>query len=109
MWGQSTSQSWHAHLKIEQRERLSMRVFATCLTFVQGLLMHSSETICTPHHLIHMLISLHQVKLAYRKAMLVVHPDKCAEATAEQKFIAKRVFEAVNEAYTTFAAAEMPS
>jgi hypothetical protein len=40
--------------------------------------------------------------------MLVVHPDKCADVTPEQKFVAKRVFEAVNEAWATFAAAEMP-
>jgi curved DNA-binding protein CbpA len=49
-----------------------------------------------------------QVKIAYRRAMLVVHPDKCADVTPEQKFVAKRVFEAVNEAWATFAAAEMP-
>ena len=51
---------------------------------------------------------INQVKIAYRRAMLVVHPDKCADVTPEQKFVAKRVFEAVNEAWATFAAAEMP-
>lgn len=50
-----------------------------------------------------------QVKMAYRRAMLVVHPDKCAEETGEHKFVAKRVFEALNEAWSTFAAAEMAS
>lgn len=43
-----------------------------------------------------------QVKLAYRKAMLVVHPDRCSNMDSETKFIAKRVFEAVNEAYQDF-------
>lgn len=48
-----------------------------------------------------------QVKKAYRKAMLLVHPDKCRYLGPEQRFIAKRVFEAVNEAYTIFADKEM--
>ncbi|CAM9602835.1 unnamed protein product [Chrysoparadoxa australica] len=48
-----------------------------------------------------------RVKFSYRKAMLVVHPDKCTELNSEQRFIAKRVFEAVNEAYSSFAAQEM--
>ena len=43
-----------------------------------------------------------KVKLFYRKAMLVVHPDRCSAATAEIRFIAKRIFEAVNEAYQEF-------
>lgn len=43
-----------------------------------------------------------KVKLFYRKAMLVVHPDRCSSSTAEVRFIAKRVFEAVNEAYQDF-------
>ncbi len=43
-----------------------------------------------------------QVKLAYRKAMLVVHPDRCSGMESETKFIAKRVFEGVNEAYQDF-------
>ena len=36
--------------------------------------------------------------------MLVVHPDRCAGAgsTPEMRYIAKRVFEAVNEAYQDF-------
>ncbi|KAG5176519.1 hypothetical protein JKP88DRAFT_347120 [Tribonema minus] len=55
------------------------------------------------------LLAPNKVKMAYRRAMLVVHPDKCADETSEHKFIAKRVFEALNEAWATFAAAEMPS
>ena len=43
-----------------------------------------------------------KVKLYYRKAMLVVHPDRCSASTAEVRFIAKRIFEAVNEAYQEF-------
>lgn len=39
--------------------------------------------------------------------MLVVHPDKCTKLGPEPRFIAKRVFEAVNEAYTIFSAKEM--
>jgi len=43
-----------------------------------------------------------KVKLFYRKAMLVVHPDRCSSQTAEIRFIAKRIFEAINEAYQEF-------
>lgn len=43
-----------------------------------------------------------QVKLQYRKAMLVVHPDRCSSLDTETKFIGKRIFEALNEAYTQF-------
>lgn len=43
-----------------------------------------------------------KVKLVYRKAMLVVHPDRCSNQSSEVRFIAKRVFEAVNEAYQDF-------
>jgi curved DNA-binding protein CbpA len=43
-----------------------------------------------------------QVKLSYRKAMLVVHPDRCATLPPETRFIAKRIFEAINEAYQDF-------
>eukprot|EP01034_Spumella_vulgaris_P021981 gene21981-28068_t len=42
------------------------------------------------------------IKLQYRKAMLVVHPDRCSHLDAETTFIAKRVFEAINEAYDVF-------
>ena len=40
--------------------------------------------------------------LSYRKAMLVVHPDRCSNSSAEVRFIAKRIFEAINEAYQEF-------
>lgn len=43
-----------------------------------------------------------QVKLAYRKAMLVVHTDKLSKLDVEKKFIGKRIFEAINEAYSEF-------
>lgn len=43
-----------------------------------------------------------QVKLQYRKAMLVVHPDHCVTLSNENKFLSKRIFEAVNEAYNEF-------
>jgi len=46
------------------------------------------------------------IKLNYRKAMLVVHPDRCSHLDSETKFIAKRVFEAINEAYDVFLAKE---
>jgi len=48
------------------------------------------------------LLAAKQVKLAYRKAMLVVHPDRCSALSAEVRFIAKRVFEAINEAWQEF-------
>jgi len=47
-----------------------------------------------------------KVKLSYRKAMLVVHPDKCADQSNENKFIAKRIFEALNESWKDFSLAE---
>jgi hypothetical protein len=43
-----------------------------------------------------------RVKFMYRKAMLVVHPDRCSGMDPETKFLAKRIFEAVNEAYQEF-------
>jgi hypothetical protein len=43
-----------------------------------------------------------QVKKVYRKAMLVVHPDRCSGLSGEVRFIAKRIFEAINEAYQEF-------
>ena len=43
-----------------------------------------------------------QVKKVYRKAMLVVHPDRCSGMSGEVRFIAKRIFEAINEAYQEF-------
>lgn len=43
-----------------------------------------------------------KVKLNYRKAMLVVHPDRTSNQSAEIRFIGKRLFEAVNDAYQDF-------
>ena len=43
-----------------------------------------------------------QVKMKYRKAMLVVHPDRLAGEKPEIRFIAKRIFEAINDAYREF-------
>ncbi len=36
--------------------------------------------------------------------MLVVHPDRCSgpNSTAEMRYIARRIFEAVHEAYDEF-------
>jgi hypothetical protein len=79
------------------------------------------------------LMSPDRVKFHYRKAMLVLHPDKNVTGSAEQRFISERVgppiclwpvgraagcliawivcvfqvFTSVNEAYTTFAAQEL--
>lgn len=53
------------------------------------------------------IIQSSKVKLSYRKAMLLVHPDKCGSLGPEERLIAKRVFEAVNEAYTLFQEKEM--
>jgi len=47
-----------------------------------------------------------QVKLKYRKAMLVVHPDRLSNEVPEVRFIAKRIFEAINEQYQEFLKSE---
>jgi len=47
-----------------------------------------------------------QVKLKYRKAMLVVHPDRLSSEPPEVRFIAKRIFEAINEQYQEFLKSE---
>lgn len=46
------------------------------------------------------------MKLQYRKAMLVVHPDHNVHLTNENRYISKRIFEAVNEAYNEFTTKE---
>ena len=48
-----------------------------------------------------------QVKIAYRRAMLVVHPDKVAKGTNVQIFIAEKIFDALQDAYGTFEKNEM--
>jgi len=52
------------------------------------------------------LLEPRQVKLQYRKAMLVVHPDHNVKLSNENKYISKRIFEAVNEAYNEFTTKE---
>jgi hypothetical protein len=48
------------------------------------------------------LINPPEVKKHYRKAMIVVHPDKAGGRNAEQLLIAERVFAAVNTAWDEF-------
>ncbi|EFA82636.1 DNAJ heat shock N-terminal domain-containing protein [Heterostelium album PN500] len=43
-----------------------------------------------------------QVKKVYRKAIMVVHPDKVNNGTLEQKMIAQRIFESLREEYEVF-------
>jgi hypothetical protein len=43
-----------------------------------------------------------KVKLQHRKAMLIVHPDRCAGKSVEVRFLATRIFESLNEAYQEF-------
>ena len=46
-----------------------------------------------------------RLKIAYHKAILVVHPDRVdndVNATAEMKFIAERVFHVINKQYKAF-------
>ena len=53
------------------------------------------------------LFAPNRVKFHYRKAMLVLHPDKNVNGTVEQKVIAEHVFTAVNESYNKFALEEL--
>eukprot|EP00957_Ditylum_brightwellii_P111466 8501863-Ditylum_brightwellii.AAC.1 len=41
-------------------------------------------------------------KRAYHKASRVVHPDKTHQLEAEQRFLAKRIFDALSQAKTEF-------
>eukprot|EP00934_Nitzschia_sp_Nitz4_P000904 Nitzschia sp. Nitz4//scaffold38_size140716//51505//52779//NITZ4_003138-RA/size140716-processed-gene-0.120-mRNA-1//-1//CDS//3329550051//904//frame0 len=43
-----------------------------------------------------------KVKRAYHKATLVVHPDKTHELPPDQRFLAKRVFDALSQAKSNF-------
>jgi len=52
------------------------------------------------------LLDVNKVKRSYQKSMLVVHPDKVVKLGPEERFIAKRLFEALNEAYAEFLAKE---
>lgn len=49
-----------------------------------------------------------KVKLQFRKAMLVVHPDRCNTMSAENRFIGKRIFEGINDSYQEFLKSEQP-
>ena len=53
------------------------------------------------------LFAPNRVKFHYRKAMLVLHPDKNVNGTVEQKVIAEYAFTAVNESYNKFALEEL--
>jgi len=49
-----------------------------------------------------------EVRLAYRKAMLVVHPDKIPSTSpVKVQVIAKHCFEVLNSAYEKFEKAEL--
>jgi len=43
-----------------------------------------------------------KVKLHYRKAMVIVHPDKNSSFNSDQKYLGQRAFECLNEAYNEF-------
>jgi len=43
-----------------------------------------------------------KVKKAFHKASRVVHPDKTGDLNAEQRFLAKRIFDALSQAKTDF-------
>ena len=47
------------------------------------------------------------IKKSYRKAIMLVHPDKSSGRSHEQKFLADRVFEALNKSWEEFEAKEM--
>ncbi|EQC29680.1 hypothetical protein SDRG_12681 [Saprolegnia diclina VS20] len=53
------------------------------------------------------LLTPNDVKKQYRRAIMVVHPDKAGGRTAEQLVIAERIFDAVNSAWDEFARTEM--
>mmetsp|Transcript_5741 Transcript_5741/g.6930 ORF Transcript_5741/g.6930 Transcript_5741/m.6930 type:complete len:337 (+) Transcript_5741:157-1167(+) len=53
------------------------------------------------------LVRPNDVKKAYRKAMLVVHPDKIKTASPEIQYIGQHVFESLNKQYKLFADREM--
>ncbi|XP_057532725.1 auxilin-related protein 2 [Amaranthus tricolor] len=55
------------------------------------------------------LITSSQVKIAYKKAALCVHPDKVQQkgASLEQKFVAEKVFDLLKEAWNKFNTEEL--
>lgn len=48
-----------------------------------------------------------RVRLSYRKAIRICHPDRHQNAAPDQKYIAERVFEALNAAYKIFEETEL--
>ena len=50
----------------------------------------------------HELMEFNSVKKNYRKAILVVHPDRNHTAPTDQKFLANRIFGTLNEAWKVF-------
>ena len=50
----------------------------------------------------HELFDANAVKKLYRKAIIITHPDKFQKETADHKFLANRVFAALNEAWKTY-------
>eukprot|EP01113_Clastostelium_recurvatum_P017597 TRINITY_DN2071_c0_g1_i2.p1 TRINITY_DN2071_c0_g1~~TRINITY_DN2071_c0_g1_i2.p1 ORF type:complete len:368 (-),score=103.50 TRINITY_DN2071_c0_g1_i2:37-993(-) len=47
-------------------------------------------------------ISPAQVKKAYRRAVIIVHPDKVTNGPLEQRLLAQRIFESLREAFDAF-------
>lgn len=53
-------------------------------------------------------IEAKKVKIHYRKAMMVVHPDKASHLPPDGQYVSRRVFEGINEAYHEFEKKENP-
>eukprot|EP00736_Rhodelphis_marinus_P000227 Rmarinus@m.22704 len=53
------------------------------------------------------LVQAAKVKLHYRKAIMVCHPDKTLNFSVEQKLIAEKVFDTLQTAWTSFEAMEL--
>ena len=48
------------------------------------------------------LLEAKKVKRAYYKASRFVHPDKLVGLSVEQRFVGKRIFDALSQAYAEF-------
>ena len=48
------------------------------------------------------LLDVKAVTKSYRKATIVVHPDRTGNLDHEKRFIAKRIFDALTQAKTEF-------
>ncbi|RHY22194.1 hypothetical protein DYB32_009575 [Aphanomyces invadans] len=53
------------------------------------------------------LLMPNDVKKVYRRAIMVVHPDKAGGRTADQLVVAERIFDALNTAWDEFARTEL--